>query len=197
MRAIHVFLEAPSTPVEERFDAARLAEARDAARVGDRADPRRRVRPDGVAVALGLLRLPGRRAPLPAPRLEAELVSERLAVFAYGSLVSAESAARTLGRPVPAAPSARLEGFTRDWSLARDNLRSEKTFERPDGSLPAWCLGLNVVTGGAGAGAERRPDRGHRGRARAARPSRDPLPPPRGRGRRRRSPAARPTGSTR
>lgn len=74
-------------------------------------------------------------------------MSERLAVFAYASLVSLDSAARTLGRPVGAAPPARLAGFERNWTLVRDNHRSEKTFARPDGSLPGWCLGLNLVPG--------------------------------------------------
>lgn len=69
----------------------------------------------------------------------------RLAVFAYGSLVSLQSAARTLGRPVEHADVARLVGWRRRWSQARDNLASEKTFARvDDGALPSHCLGLNV-----------------------------------------------------
>jgi hypothetical protein len=68
-----------------------------------------------------------------------------LAVFAYGSLVSPESAAATLGRPVEASPPSRLPGWLRRWSTFRDNLASEKTFARADdGSLPRWCLGLNI-----------------------------------------------------
>jgi hypothetical protein len=39
---------------------------------------------------------------------------------------------------------ARLRGHARSWTLGRDNLRSEKTFARPDGSLPRFCLGLNL-----------------------------------------------------
>ena len=39
---------------------------------------------------------------------------------------------------------ARLEGFSRGWTLGRDNLRSEKMFARADGSLPRFCLGLNL-----------------------------------------------------
>lgn len=68
----------------------------------------------------------------------------RLAVFGYGSLASAASVAQTLGRPVETPIVARLEGWTRSWSLARDNARSEKTFARADGSLPRFCLGLDI-----------------------------------------------------
>jgi cation transport regulator ChaC len=68
----------------------------------------------------------------------------RLAVFGYGSLVSATSAAQTLGREVGAIIPARIPGYARCWTLARDNLRSEKTFARADGSLPQFCLGLNI-----------------------------------------------------
>jgi cation transport regulator ChaC len=69
------------------------------------------------------------------------------ALFAYGSLVSMASAERTLGRPVEHAGLARLSGWRRRWSQARDNLRSEKTFAAPDGTRPAYCLGLNVERG--------------------------------------------------
>jgi hypothetical protein len=68
----------------------------------------------------------------------------RLAVFAYGSLVSAASAGRTLGRGVEPASNARLPGWQRGWTQARDNLSSEKTFARGDGTTPPYCLGLNV-----------------------------------------------------
>ena len=67
-----------------------------------------------------------------------------LAVFGYGSLASRESAAQTLGRPVSAPQPARLRGWSRAWTLVRDNLTSEKTFARADGSLPRFCLGLNL-----------------------------------------------------
>lgn len=74
-----------------------------------------------------------------------------LAVFAYGSLVAAPSAAGTLGRE-PAerwaegsAELATLTGWQRRWSQARDNRRCEKTFARDaDGSIPDFVLGLNV-----------------------------------------------------
>jgi hypothetical protein len=68
----------------------------------------------------------------------------RLAVFAYGSLVSAASAGRTLGRVVEPAGRARLPGWRRSWTLVRDNLSSEKTFALGDGTTPPFCLGLNV-----------------------------------------------------
>lgn len=67
----------------------------------------------------------------------------RLAVFGYASLVDPDSAARTIGRRIEALP-ARLRGWRRSWTQARDNLRSEKTFARADGSLPAFVLGLNI-----------------------------------------------------
>ena len=71
-------------------------------------------------------------------------MSSRLAVFGYGSLVSPTSAAQTLGREVETVVPARLAGYARCWTLARDNLRSEKTFARPDGTLPRFCLGLSI-----------------------------------------------------
>lgn len=70
-----------------------------------------------------------------------------LGVLAYGSLVSASSAAKTLGRPVNELIPAELSGWRRRWSLCRDNLRSEKTFALADGSLPPFILGLNAVPG--------------------------------------------------
>ena len=68
----------------------------------------------------------------------------RTAVFAYASLVSPASAATTLGRAVAAVELASLEGWARRWTLARDNRASEKCFRRADGSLPGFCLGLNL-----------------------------------------------------
>jgi hypothetical protein len=68
----------------------------------------------------------------------------RTALFAYGSLVDPASAAITLGRPVELAGIARLEGWRRAWTQGRRNLLVEKTFAREDGSIPEWCLGLNV-----------------------------------------------------
>jgi cation transport regulator ChaC len=68
----------------------------------------------------------------------------RAGVFGYGSLVSVASASQTIGRPVEIAGVARLEGWTRAWTLGRNQARSEKTFARPDGSQPRFCLGLNV-----------------------------------------------------
>ncbi len=79
-------------------------------------------------------------------------MTRRIAVFAYGSLASRGSAERTLGRPVDHAGVVRLVGWCRRWSQARDNRRVEKTFARPDGTLPGHCLGLNVEPGHPGAG---------------------------------------------
>jgi hypothetical protein len=81
---------------------------------------------------------------LSAAGVEAAAAVSRLAVFGYGSLVSAASAAQTLGRPVQPPVPARLPGYRRCWTLARDNARSEKTFARADGSLPSYCVGLNL-----------------------------------------------------
>ena len=72
-------------------------------------------------------------------------MTPRLGLFVYGSLASLASAERTLGRPVEHAGVARLAGWRRRWSQARDNLASEKTFARADdGTVPAYCLGLNL-----------------------------------------------------
>jgi hypothetical protein len=68
----------------------------------------------------------------------------RIAVFGYGSLVSRASAAETLGRAVEPPLPARLEGYRRGWILGRDNLTSEKTFARADGSVPRFCLGVGL-----------------------------------------------------
>src|SRR4051812_47157940 len=65
-------------------------------------------------------------------------------VFAYGSLVSAASAAETLGRDRVTPRPAVLSGWQRAYTLARDNLRCEKTFAGPDGEIPAIVLALNV-----------------------------------------------------
>jgi hypothetical protein len=69
----------------------------------------------------------------------------RVAMFAYGSLVSPESAARTLGRAVRQPTPARLGGWRRRWSQFRDNRAVEKTFaRRADGSIPPHVLGLTI-----------------------------------------------------
>jgi hypothetical protein len=70
-----------------------------------------------------------------------------LGLFGYGSLVLPESAAMTLGRPVPEANPARLRDWKRRFSQARDNRSCEKTFECDDGRCPEWILGLNVEEG--------------------------------------------------
>jgi hypothetical protein len=68
----------------------------------------------------------------------------RIAVFGYASLASAASAAHTLGRPVEFGAVARLRGWSRAWTLGREQAASEKTFARADGSIPRFCLGLNL-----------------------------------------------------
>ena len=68
----------------------------------------------------------------------------RTAVFGYASLASPESASRTIGRPVEFAGVARLQGWRRVWTLGREQAESEKTFARADGSIPRFCLGLNL-----------------------------------------------------
>jgi hypothetical protein len=70
-----------------------------------------------------------------------------LGLFGYGSLVLPESAAMTLGRPVTGARPAALREWRRRWSLGRDNLTCEKTFELAGGHRPEWILGLNVEHG--------------------------------------------------
>jgi cation transport regulator ChaC len=88
--------------------------------------------------------------PVPPSQVAAAELSG-LAVFAYGSLASQASAIATLGRDVEALAPARLHGWSRRWSQCRDNLAVEKTFSRSDdGSLPAFCLGLNVERAGDG-----------------------------------------------
>lgn len=70
-----------------------------------------------------------------------------LALFGYGSLALLESAELTLGRPIPELRRARLHGWKRRFSQARDNLTCEKTFECDGGLRPEWILGLNVERG--------------------------------------------------
>jgi hypothetical protein len=80
-------------------------------------------------------------------------VSARLALFAYGSLVSGPSAARTLGRPVESTALVRLAGWRRRWSQVRDNRATEKTFAHAEtGSVPTHCMGLNVERDEGGSG---------------------------------------------
>ena len=89
-------------------------------------------------------------------RLEAGLgivVSARIALFAYGSLVSAVSAERTLGRPIEGTLAVRLPGWRRRWSQVRDNQATEKTFAHAEsGLVPSHCLGLNVEPDPGGEG---------------------------------------------
>ncbi len=87
-----------------------------------------------------------------APAVGRNRMRSRIAVFAYGSLASPESAERTLGRPVEHAGVVHLGGWRRRWSQARDNMRVEKTFARRDGTIPPHCVGLNVEPGHPGTG---------------------------------------------
>lgn len=75
-----------------------------------------------------------------------------IAIFGYGSLVLAESASLTLGRPVAATRPAALRGWSRRFSQMRDNHACEKTFALADGTRPRWILGLNVERGAAETG---------------------------------------------
>ena len=107
-RAAYCFLEAPDAPSVETYDEARAGAARErlealvagiragALRAHRRPPPRALLRLPGGGAALRAARLDGRSGP---PRQH----GERLAVFAYGSLVSLPSAERTLGRPVASA----------------------------------------------------------------------------------------------
>jgi hypothetical protein len=72
------------------------------------------------------------------------VATPRLALFAYGSLTDSASAQQTLTRPVSIAAPARLDGWRRGWTVARDNLSSEKTFARADGTLPRFILSLDL-----------------------------------------------------
>jgi hypothetical protein len=56
---------------------------------------------------------------------EGAVTGQALALFAYGSLASRTSAERTLGHPVQHVGLARLAGWRRRWSAARDNHASE------------------------------------------------------------------------
>ena len=79
-------------------------------------------------------------------------MSETLGLFGYGSLVLAESASMTLGRPAGEMRPARLHRWRRRFSQRRDNLTCEKTFECAGGWRPEWILGLNVEDGEDDAG---------------------------------------------
>lgn len=73
----------------------------------------------------------------------------RVAVFAYGSLVSRASCEQTLGSPVRGIWPAELRGWRRGFTLARANRTCEKTFARVDtGEVPEWVLALNLEVAG-------------------------------------------------
>src|SRR5262249_40433803 len=70
--------------------------------------------------------------------------STRIGVFGYGSLVSKPSVRELLGTDPPAFP-ATLQGWERNWTVARDNHRSEKIFALADGSVPDFIVALNIL----------------------------------------------------
>ena len=159
VRAIHLFLEAPGEPVIQELGPLELEAARgrlegliDRIRDGDFVP----TETPSAAICFGC---PAAWNLCPHPAWRPRGWST-LAVFAYGSLASPASAAITLGRNVDVVQVARLHGWRRRWSLYRDNLAVEKTFSRAsDGSLPAYCLGLNVEAADQRRpGAERRAD---------------------------------------
>ena len=145
VRTAYVFLERPAEPVEVELDRAALDRVEPRARGADRRHTRRPLRGHRDAPRGALLGLPRARPPvLASARGDRPPASMRLAVFAYGSLVSAASAGRTLGRVVEPGAGARLEGWRRSWTLVRDNLALGEDV-RPQGRHDSpFCLGLNV-----------------------------------------------------
>jgi cation transport regulator ChaC len=82
-----------------------------------------------------------------------EAAMGRIALFAYGSLVSGPSAEVTLGRPVRPAAVVRLRGWRRRWSQVRDNRATEKTFAHAaTNAVPTHCIGLNIEREDSGEG---------------------------------------------
>ncbi len=156
VRSAYVFLEQPDQPIVATLDAACDRGGSRADRGGGRRHPRRALRGHLPPAPRPLPRLPGPRAPLPpregahrarraASRGRAVSRSARIGVFAYGSLVSARSAADTLGGEPVAVRPAELRGWRRGFTQARLNRAGEKTFARRDtGEVPEWILGLAV-----------------------------------------------------
>ncbi len=147
----YCFLQAPddADPPHARTEA-EIERGMAGGRRAGRPDPRGRLRADLRARAVAVPRLPGAGPPLPLSARghagEGGMTAETgpLCVFAYGSLVSAVSAAETLGRDEALVQPAVLRGWRRSFSLARDNRRCEKTFAAPDGEIPEIVLALNV-----------------------------------------------------
>ena len=175
-RVAHVFLERPVEPVIERSPPATSAPVRERLTGLIEAHARRRLRSHRRALRGALLRLPGRRAAVPAPKWKPAGVSG-LAVFGYGSLVNAASLSETRrapGRDRSAAPPARLATHLgprpRQRGLGED-LRARRRLAPPLLPRPQHRARRRR------AGPQRRPDRAQRGRARPPRPARDPLRP--------------------
>ena len=157
-RAAHCFLEAPDRAVVHTYDAAGLDEARrrlegliDGISAGDfartdhphpRSATAARRRRACAASRPGGHRAGGRECS--GARLSA--VRVRLAIFAYGSLVSLASAERTLGRPVrpprawPAWPAG---GGAGRWCATTSAPRRPSPGPTT-GTVPPYCVGLNL-----------------------------------------------------
>jgi hypothetical protein len=66
-------------------------------------------------------------------------------VFGYGSLVSKQSIAHTIGREPDELILSKLKGWIRNWEVVVDNTCSNGHFEHPfDHSIPERILALNV-----------------------------------------------------
>ena len=154
---------ARSEPSIEIYDAAGLAAARErlerlvaGIRAGDfdahRRTPRRALlRLPGGGAALRQARLASRSGPR-RRRARQPGMSDRLAVFAYGSLVSLASAERTLGRPVaerrPGAPGGLAAALVRG---ARQPALARRPSPAPTARLPPTAS-ASTSSGGAGPG---------------------------------------------
>ena len=100
--------------------------------------------------------------------------------FGYGSLVSRESLAISLGRPVErnTLVPAELTGYRRTWNVATDNrvrLPGYKVYVDDAGRRPGVAIAFLGVEAVRGRGRERRAGAGERGRARAPRSARAQL----------------------
>ena len=151
VRAAYVFLEAPESPIVATLDRAAIAAGRERveAVVSDIRASRFEATP---TPHIELCHdCPARDRLCPHPK---ELTGRaggdglnRLAVFGYGSLVSPESSARTLGASAGPPAPATLHGWRRGFNQARRNREVEKTFARADtGEVPEWILGLGVAS---------------------------------------------------
>ena len=136
VRTAHVFLEQPDEPVIEDFDARAVgrasAESSSARSIAARPGWRFEVAADPYPAMCFRCPAAARLCPRPAWRPDAGAVARersplraRLAIFGYGSLVSPESAALSLGRPVEPI-RATLAGWRRGWTIERHNDRPRR-----------------------------------------------------------------------